>query len=329
METIHFFLHDDMYQLVKGFTGLGTYDFRWPQLNWIWTTYYRLKQKGYENIKLVNKIPDKGIVVMASNQGNVFQKFPKEIFVILTVADSPPWFYSQLNISQNSQQEKDYPNLLRFPVWTHIPHWPQPDLIPRNPERGDRFEKILYMGDRGQLAPELQTEGFFEKVKKLGFQFEIVTRGFNDYSEADVVIAIRNFEKQQMNHKPYSKLVNGWLAGVPVITGNESSFQSVRKSELDFLEAKSEADVLLALRRLKTDIALRKNMVTNGLERGQEFSEAATLARWEDLLFREAQDYYAQWVHKGSQHFYLFRTDLFLSRAFRSLKKRFLSGLNV
>ncbi|HVF80443.1 MAG TPA: hypothetical protein VM884_00835 [Flavisolibacter sp.] len=322
MEDIYFFLHTDDFEFVQTLDGLKGYDFRHPQLNWVWSTYYRLKQKGWANIHLVDKIPEKGIIVMSSNQGSVFQKFPKDLFVILTVADSPPWFYTQVNISQNPSQHSDYPNVFGFPIWKHIPHWPQPNIIPRNRERGDTFENITFFGDRSQLAPELKGAEFISALTKLGLKFQIIEREFNDYSGVDAVIAIRSFSKNKILNKPYSKLINAWAGGVPIVTGMESSFQSVKDSELDFIAVETMDELINALGRLKENKLLRQQMVANGMQRSKEFTDEKILGIWENLLFADAQVWYKKWLEKTTAGRKLFYADLFLSRFFRSVKKR-------
>lgn len=322
MEEIYFFLHIDDYEFVQTLDGLSGYDFKHPQLNWVWSTYYRLQQKGYTNIHLVNELPEKGIVVMASNQGGVFQKFPKDLFVILTVADSPPWLYTQINVSQNPLQPPDYPNILRFPVWKHISHWPQPNIISRNKERGDTFENVAFFGDRSQIAPELLSENFNDEMENLGLKFQIISKEFNDYSNVDAVLAIRSFSKSSILHKPYSKLINAWLAEVPIIVGKESSFQSIKKSTLDFIAVETREELFDALKTLKENPLLRQQMIQNGVQRSKEFTEEAILKTWEDLLFNEAQEYYKKWMKKGRAGRALFFSDLFISRSFRSVKKR-------
>ena len=201
MEDIYFFLHVDDYERVQLLSGLSGYDFKHPQINWVWSTYYRLKKKGYNNVHLVDKIPDKGIVVMASNQRFYFKKFSKDALIIVTVADSPPWFYNQINVSQNRFQHSEYPNLFKYPLWMHIPHWPQPNLISRNASRGNSFETIAFFGDRSQLAPEISGKEFLSELKAIGLQFEIIEQDFNDYSGIDCVIAIRSFSKDKILNK--------------------------------------------------------------------------------------------------------------------------------
>ena len=322
MEDVYFFLYPEDFDFVQSLPTIGGYDFRHPQINWVWSTYFRLKQKGYKNVHLIKELPQRGIVVMASNQRYLFKRFPSELLVILTVADSPPWFYSHINVAQNPVQPGDYPNVLNFPQWTFIPHWPQPNLLPRDEARGDRFENVAFLGDRSQLAPELLSEEFSKEVEKMCLRFSIIDKEFNDYRSLDAVLAVRRFSSDRHIHKPASKLVNAWAAGVPLIAGAESAFTSIQRSALDFLPVANKEEVLQALRRLKENPELRKQMATNGKSRFKDYSEEAVLQMWEQLLFNDAQNLYKKWRRKNSLSRGLFYSDMFLSRSVRSVKKR-------
>lgn len=322
METIHFYLEEQDYHFAQSLKSIAGYDFRSPQLNWIWSTYFRLKKKGVVNICLTYTLPDKGIVVVASNQYKLLQKLSKDVFVISTVADSPPRFYTHINITQNPWQPSDYLNLFQFPVWKHIPHWPQPNLIPRNEARGNCFKNIAFFGNKDQIDPYLLSRDFEGDMKKMGLKFQIIDKEFNDYSSVDCVLAIRSFSNNPFLNKPYSKLVNAWFAKVPVIAGSESAFQSVKKSSFDFIAVKNVKELTEALQLLKENVVLREKMIGNGIERSKEFEEDLILHQWENFLFNEVPHYYQQWKDKGRLSRAIFYSDLFISRSFRSAKKR-------
>lgn len=322
MEEIYFYLLPEDMDVVQTLDGLKGYDYRWPSLNWVYGTYYRLKQHGFNNIKLVSEFPAKGIVVAASHQVKLFQKFGKDLFVISTVADTPPRFYTHINVAQNPFQLNEYPHLFRFPYWTHISHWPQPHIIPRNPERGDAFETVGYFGDASGLPADLLSDGFAESLHRLGLRLQTTENNFTDYSNVDVVLGTRTFGIERHVHKPYSKLLNAWLGRVPAIMGMESSFQAIKKSELDFIGVRNKEELLQGLQKLAASPLLRRQMVENGIERSKEFSEEKIVEAWAKLLFEEAPKQYKQWLRKTALERELFFADQFLSRSFRSLKKR-------
>ncbi len=324
--NVYFFLCENDYDLVKNLTSIEDFILHHPQLVWIWTTYFRLKQKGHA-ISLTCRMPEEGIVVISAVNLNLFQKPSEKVFLITTLADSPPPFYTQINISQNPWQHRNYPNLLRYPVWRHIAHWPQPNIVPRDERRGDRFEKIGFMGHRDQLEAYLSSTEFEQKLQKLGLTFEISETQFSDYSGFDAVLAIRDFENMPQLHKPYTKLINGWQAGVPVIAGNETAFQALKKSSLDFMSVATKNDLFEALQKLKADANLRAAMIKNGKARAPQFTEQRIVEQWEKLLFADAQMHYRNWMQKGTIGKSVFYMDLFVSRALRSVKNKLIARL--
>jgi len=321
MTNVFFFLGEGDYNRVKDLTHIEGFVLHHPQLVWIWTTYFRLKQKGL-NVTLICRMPEEGIVVISTVNLLLLQKPSDKVFLITTLADSPPPLYTQINVSQNPLQSRNYPSLLRFPVWRHISHWPQPGIIPRCKSRGSRFEKIGFMGHRDQLEPYLSSEEFANELRKLDLTFEVREDQFHDYSDFDTVLAIRDFANLTQLHKPYTKLINGWQAGVPVIAGTETSFQAIKKSELDFISVANKNDLIKALQKLKEDANLRAAMTKNGFQRAVDFTEKKILSDWEQLLFTDAQNLYREWRQKSALHKQMFYMEIFFSRSLRSMKNK-------
>jgi hypothetical protein len=86
--------------------------------------------------------------------------------------------------------------------------------------------------------------------------------------------------------KPASKLTNAWAAGVPAILSPELPYRELRRSSLDYLEARSGAEALEAIDRLVSDPALYSAMVANGLERAREFHSDCLTGRWAEALWQ-------------------------------------------
>lgn len=322
MIDVYFYLNEGDFNRVKDLESIEEFTLHHPQLVWSWGTYFRMKQAGFP-VTLINKLPESGIVIIPAIYLAMFQKPPAKVLLICTVADTPPPIFMQVNLTQNPVQKWQYPNLFRFPVWYHVPHWPQPNIIPRDQNRGDRFENVAFFGHDDQLDPQLQSKAFLEDLQAIGLRFAIVEKDFNDFSEVDAVLAIRVFSNELLPHKPYTKLVNAWTAGVPAIVGPESAYQSIRKSELDFLCVKNYGELISALKQLKLDKRFREAMVRNGWERKREYTDESIIKVWAQLLFTDAQSYYQEWVRRSSIGRQIFYTDLFLSRALRSAKNKF------
>jgi hypothetical protein len=118
---------------------------------------------------------------------------------------------------------------------------------------------------------------------------------WNDYSEVDAIIAVRSFKDKEFAVKPALKLHNAWHGGVPAILGCESAYQAERKSELDYIEVTSPADVILALKRLRDDKVLRHAMVENGRVRARATQPARITAQWRGFLTDVATPAYDRW----------------------------------
>ncbi|OYY94866.1 MAG: hypothetical protein B7Y41_04730 [Hydrogenophilales bacterium 28-61-23] len=115
---------------------------------------------------------------------------------------------------------------------------------------------------------------------------------WNDYSNIDLIVAIRRDPSNKYNNKPASKLINAWLAGVPAILGAEVAYRELRKSRLDYMEAVTLEDVIGSIRMLKSNPEVYKSMVDNGKIRAQEFGAKKIEARWLCLLMDDLTKIY-------------------------------------
>jgi hypothetical protein len=266
---------------------------------WTLQTYLYLNDYGFP-CQLVDTLPDAGIVVSHRDYlEDTFQP-PAKLLLVCLRADVDRHPYAQLHVVQNPYQA--IPKGLMTLWESHfIPHWPQPSIIPRDPGRGDTFENVMFLGNAVNLVPEFQDPIWYQELNQLGLKFKtkLSHDQWHDYSDTDVVLAIREFG--QTNHwrgKPASKLYNAWHAGVPSILGYESSFQAEKKNELDYLEATSLSEVIAALRRLKEDQSLRVAMVEQGRTRALETSPDTMVKRWQEFLTTVAVPSYHDWCSK-------------------------------
>jgi hypothetical protein len=179
-----------------------------------------------------------------------------------------------------------------------LPHFPQPNLVPRNSDRGNRVETLVFKGMERNLAAPFKTEKFKRLLEEIGVRLvvssEAPDRQFQewaDYSEADVVLAVRNNTEYDLTVKPALKLINAWLADCPAILGPEPAYRAIRQSELDFIEVRTMEEVVEALQRLKEDPALYAAMVENGRRRVKDFTEDQVALCWREALGAIVQDY--------------------------------------
>jgi len=103
---------------------------------------------------------------------------------------------------------------------------------------------------------------------------------WNDYSDIDIVLAVRNFNKGLITHKPPSKLINAWHAGVPVICNPEASYRWIGSKDENYLEVDSYESLFHAIDRLAEDRNLYESMVEKGREQAKNYSMESVTREW-------------------------------------------------
>ncbi len=181
--------------------------------SWTLQTYLRLQADGFP-CQLVDSLPEEGIMI-AHLQSLPIDLIPnsKSLFICL-LADKGRHPYAQIHVVQNPQQIK--PRILGDRLLLpgkniYIPHWTQPGLIPRDLQRGDRFENVAFFGLEINLAPEFREQYWHQQLQDLGLNWQIISSDrWNDYSDVDVVVAVRNFHTPAYawDYKPPTKLFN-------------------------------------------------------------------------------------------------------------------------
>jgi hypothetical protein len=205
-----------------------------------------------------------------------------------------------------------------------MPHWPQPNLIPRNPARGDAFETLAFFGDEQNLAPELRTEAFKNELREAcGFEFRIQNAdAWHDYSTVDAVLAVRSFSSARHFHKPATKLYNAWIAGVPFLTGRDSACAAEAKDGIEYFSIRSKTELLEILAQLKKNPALRKTTIQAGQKKSASRNRDAVRRLWMDLLTDRLPAEFQIWKSSTAANRRLswFKQSIicFLDRKFRS-----------
>jgi hypothetical protein len=265
---------------------------------WIYQTWALLTEAGV-NISLVSELPTKGLVLALSgtlNSSFRSDHHTPDFFLVDIVADGLPHPAAHFHLVQNQAHAR------RLLHSHFIPHWPQPALIGREASREELFKRVAFFGDPKNLAAELLSPTWQERLEKeLSLECEIRRANqWHDYSNVDAAIAIRDFSCSRQLHKPATKLYNAWLAGVPFIGGHDSAYRADGRAGIDYLVAQSPEQALEHLRRLKEDPAFRTQLVQNGFESGKNFSRPATLERWKLLIEETLPVLALQWQKKSA-----------------------------
>ena len=289
---------------------------------WILQTYLRLKADNFP-CELVGTMPTEGIVLAhRSSLADNFRPGSKN-FLVCMLADKAPHPNAQIHIVLN-RQEGIFKHSEKIWQSAYMPHWRQPGLIPRNAARGDKFENVAYFGHERNLAPELKAANWNEQLHELGLNFQIVNRDrWHDFSNVDVVLAVRSFDNQDYANKPATKLYNTWHAGVPAILGRETAYQAERKSELDYIEVSSLNEALVALKRLRDDKNLRNLMVENGRIRAEETQPENVVKEWRNFIIEVAVPAYERWCNSSVWEQKLLFKQQFLSLKMLNSRKNF------
>lgn len=262
---------------------------------WIYQTWLELRKAGCA-AELIHELPTRGIfLTLAGCLGGDFHPAP-EVFVADIVADGLPHPRAQFHIVQNAVHAR------RLPRSAYVPHWPHPNLIPRDPERGDRFENLGFFGDPMNLAAELRDPAWQQRLlEQTGLSLKIVgPNGWHDYHEMDGILAVRGWGAGSWLRKPGTKLYNAWLAGVPFVGGQDSAYRGDGSPGKNYLATAGLADLETGLRRLKDEPDFRRDLVEAGHHAGQKFSRESTTARWRTLVESTLPEAAQKWQRRSS-----------------------------
>lgn len=263
---------------------------------WVLQTYLRLRDAGFP-VRIVREAPRSGIVVThADYVERLLAEAPvaADLTIVSARADRPPQVYADVEIVQNRSSVED------FQIF--IPSWAQPGLVPRDADRGVRVENVAYIGARKQLHADLASHDWIDglALRQLHWDVRAVTfsgndrlytaHRWNDYSAIDVVVALRPPATWDDCLKPAAKPTNAWAAGVPAIVSPELPYRELRRSHLDYLEARDGAEALAAIDRLRSDAVLYRQMVDNGLQRAHAFASDPLIDHWAAALWRTVPD---------------------------------------
>lgn len=279
--------------------------------NWIVQTYLRVKAPlaavGMPVSIGERFVPDCVNVAHRDCLNRLFTPYFRS-YVVGIRADRSPVHWCDLEIVQNDLEPES-------PRTKYLNFWPQPGLIPRDPSRGGRVERVAYFGRASNAPAWFFDPAWHAALATMGMVFEIRDDRWFDYSDVDVVLAHRNEAPTMLRQKPASKLINAWHAGTPALLADEPAYASLLRSSLDYISIDAPADTLAWLRRLRESPAKYAAMVDNGRRRSHEYSIHATRARWMRLLLDRAVPEAVKW--RDARHGVLATSASHVARAAR------------
>jgi hypothetical protein len=258
---------------------------------WVLQTYLRLARAG-DAVELTSAPRGAGIVVFHAKQKRALARhlgaLSQAVLVAVRGDLRGSLAVADFEIVQNGGTAD---GRRRF----FLPHWPQPGLVARDPNRGDRLSRLAYKGYLDNLhpafrAPEWRTwlaargiEWVCDAIRFEGAATPRDVLAWPDFHDLDAVLAVRP-PGPSVRCKPATKLFNAWLAGTPALLGPEPAYRELRRAPLDFLEVDSIDSARAAVIRLQEESGLYRALVDRGRERAGEFTFQSTLERWRALL---------------------------------------------
>ncbi len=290
MQTrFHFLVRTDSDAQVQELDGRDV-DRDWPlfsqgEHSWSLQTYLRLRQAGCPVTCSRDLVADRINIGHAATLGQLEPR--RNAFVVSLQADFPRVPWAHLHVVQNQAQAKP-------PHSYWIPHWPQPGLVARSPSRTS-VSCVAHAGRLWMLTGE--PEEWNEDLARIGCHFvHLDPNRWNDLSGVDVLLAIRSFNPRTYKTKPPTKLLNAWIAGIPLVAGNDCAFSQLGTPGTDYLLVASLEEALAAIRKLKDDPAFYRSIVDHGRERAADFTRERMISRWTDFLNNVAAERYHRWL---------------------------------
>lgn len=283
---------------------------------WCVQTYVQLKWRGL-NVYLVPDYSSE-LICITLYDNLKHKKFAFNSYIVACQQDRGRPEICEQRIVQNPLNVIDQTDHL-------LPLWPQPNIIERDKSRGTKVENLAFKGLERHLSEPFKNPEFLHRLESIGMSLSVSSEDresslgseWSNYSNVDLVLAVRNCNEHLLSVKPASKLINAWLAGCPAILGPEPAYQHLRESELDYIEVRTPDEVISALVRLKNNPALYSAMVENGLKRAKDFTPDAIALRWRDLLAGPIAEGYERWLNQSPIQKFLGRPTQFVWRAIK------------
>lgn len=253
---------------------------------WCLQGFLLLRARGTLAVQLSNRLRADAINIIHSDRLLSLRGAPST-FIVCVRADYPKRGWAHYQLVQNRSQLTSNTSL--------IPHWVQPGLIARDPERR-HVRRIAYVGHtyNGNLAGDV--DGWRRHFASHGLDFVTPPqRLWHDMSSFDVMIGIRSFDRNPHDTKPPSKLFNAWHARIPFIGGHDSAFMQVGMPGEDYLLAATPEEAVAAVLRLRDDPTLYDRLVRNGAAKASQFTEQTISQAWEQALTGPIMRRYQAW----------------------------------
>jgi hypothetical protein len=266
--------------------------------NWVAIPYVYFRRAGHD--VTYSRKPLSGKINIASGLDLGIRQRSSDAYIVSCRADGHRPMLANHVLEQNGL------NAGRSDVsWVHHP--PQPGLIPRAIFRGAKIETVSYKGDISNLDESFRNQKFLDRLAERGMTLRIDERKMpphdgmrmHDYSDIDVVLAVRNLTIKDSLIKPASKLINAWRGLAPAFLGPEHAFQELRRSELDYLEVSTPDEFFRGLQRLIDNPEIYLAMIENGRTRAVDHNDVSLVASWIKTLEATVLNDFMRWSERS------------------------------
>lgn len=255
---------------------------------WIIQTYCHLRNSTDIKIKLSDNVEEDAINYLSSTD-YIQLKNKYKYYCISFVQDRLVYYPSQLIITQNLEHKPCTP-------YQYIPLWSQAGIIKKDHSLINRDVRIGFFGLVSNLVDVKQ---IIEKINQPTSFLVRDSSNWNDYSDIDIAIGIRDFSYKKHIQKPATKLINAWKAQVPFIGGYDSAFNQVGTVDEDFLLAETENDLINAINRILNEQGLKEKLISNGSKKYLDYSDCSIFEKWSQLFLSQNDKYY-NWKNQSS-----------------------------
>lgn len=163
-----------------------------------------------------------------------------------------------------------------------IEYWPQHDIKQR-PTSRQKIENVCYFGSpQNNILSQYPVS---KDLEKLGLNYIEKSRAqWNDYSDADIVVGIRDFENNTHPYKPSSKLKNTWIGNGVFIGGDDSAYKDIGIENEDYLIARSYDELIEKIKWLKNNPVEYAKIRKAGFAKKDNFNAQRSINMWKKTI---------------------------------------------
>jgi hypothetical protein len=253
-------------------------------LSWCFEAYRTLSKRNNLQVLLSNALQTNTINIIHASQ-LIKAKRDAACFMVCVQSDLPRMPWAHYHLVQNETQ-------VAYNA-TYMPHWVQPNIVPRNKARAG-ITQVAYVGpvDGAGAVTEEEWQSLFRPHH---IAFEYLSGPWNNLSEVDVLIGIRSFDGNSHPVKPPSRLFSAWHAHVAFIGGSDSAYQQVGTPGKDYLMAQTPRQVLEAVLHLRKNNSLFDTLIANGKQKTLQYNNDVIAQHWEAVLGGPVLQRYLRW----------------------------------